>query len=308
MQTFDLQINGYAGIDFNSDCSTEDVATACKFLWDDGVTGILATIITDDIESMVAKIQTIVTARQENDLVRSTVYGLHLEGPFISPHAGYVGAHEKQHVRPANVDDMSRLVEAGAGTVKLVTLAPEVDANMRTTRWLADQNIVVSAGHSNASIEQLKHAIDKGLSMFTHVGNGCPMQQHRHDNIVQRALSLSDQLWCCFIADGVHIDLFALKNYLKSAGIDRSIVVTDAISAARLGPGQYKLGQWDIDVGEDLVARAPGGDHFVGSTVTMPRTVSNLQKIGLDAGEIEALTFHNPRKALQIESLKDGEG
>jgi N-acetylglucosamine-6-phosphate deacetylase len=135
--------------------------------------------------------------------------------------------------------------------------------------------------------------------MFTHVGNGCPIQMHRHDNIIQRALSLHDRLWLCFIPDGVHVPFFVLKNWLRSTGLDRVIFVTDAISAARLGPGRYTLAGWDILIGEDLVARSPDGSHFVGSTVTVPRIKANaLHDLGMTEAELARVLDENPRKAM----------
>ena len=86
---------------------------------------------------------------------------------------------------------MKRLLDAAGGLTKVVTLAPERDPGFRVTRMLARKNVIVSAGHSDASVDQLQAAIDAGLAMFTHLGNGCPMQMHRHDNIIQRVLSLS---------------------------------------------------------------------------------------------------------------------
>jgi N-acetylglucosamine-6-phosphate deacetylase len=135
--------------------------------------------------------------------------------------------------------------------------------------------------------------------MFTHVGNGCPIQMHRHDNIIQRALSLHDRLWLCFIPDGVHVPFFVLKNWLRSTGLDRVIFVTDAISAARLGPGRYTLAGWDILIGEDLVARSPDGSHFVGSTVTVPRIKANaLHDLGMTEAELARVLDENPQKAM----------
>jgi len=124
------------------------------------------------------------------------------------------------------------------------------------------------------------------------------MQMQRHDNIVQRALSFSDRIWVCFIADGVHVDFVALKNYIKCAGVERSIIVTDAISVARLGPGIYRLGEWEINVGDDLVAMSPDGSHLVGSTMTMPRTIDNLTSMGFGESEIEQLVSTNAAEAI----------
>lgn len=300
MNPIDLQINGYAGVDFNRVCSLEKIHKACELLVADNVEGVLATIITADERGMVDRIRAIVNAAEQSDLVRRMIIGIHVEGPFLSPEHGYVGAHDSQFVVPADLGFAKRLVDAGKGLVRLVTLAPEYDELFSVTQWFTDNGIVVSAGHCNPTTEQLLGAIDHGLCMFTHLGNGCPLTLHRHDNVIQRVLGLADKLWCCFIADGVHVDFAALKNYIKLVGVERSIVVTDAISAATLGPGVYTLGDWEIEIGSDLVARAPSGDHFVGSTMTMPRTIENLSKLGFSKIEIETMTSLNPRKALGL--------
>jgi len=194
-----------------------------------------------------------------------------------------------------------RLLDPAGGLDRIVTLAPEHDEQFRTTEFLAGNGITVSAGHCNPSLEVLRAATEHGLSMFTHVGNGCPMLMHRHDNIIQRALSLHDRLWLCFIPDGVHVEFFALQNYLRAAGLEKAIFVTDAISASRLGLGTYSLAGWDIVIGEDLVARSPDGSHFVGSTVTVPRILSNgQQQLGLSKAELTHLLDTNPRKAVGL--------
>ena len=113
-------------------------------------------------------------------------------------------------------------LEAAGGMARYVTLAPERDEDNRVTRFLAGQGIRVAAGHCNPSLDELRAAIGAGLTLFTHLGNGCPAMMPRHDNIVQRALSLSDQLYIGFIADGVHVPFVALKNYLKCCGCERA--------------------------------------------------------------------------------------
>jgi len=255
--------------------------------------------VTDAAESMAARLTRIARLRSNDPLVQNAIWGFHLEGPFISPLKGYVGAHPVEHVRPADVDLMARLLDAADGLVRLVTLAPECDPGMKLTRLLAKRGVLVSAGHCDPTLDQLRAAIDAGLSMFIHLGNACPMLLPRHDNIIQRVLSLRERLTICFIADGVHVPYFALGNYLHLAGIDHSIVVTDAIAAAGLGPGRYTLGNQTVDVGDDLVARAPDASHFVGSTATMPRMTTGLRaELGLTEEQIEQLTVTNPRRAL----------
>jgi len=299
---FDLQVNGYAGVDFNQDDLTADgLHVACELMASHGVAGILATIITEHVETMCRRLANLVRLREQDELARRLIVGLHIEGPFINETDGYRGAHPADAVRPADEEAMRRLLNAGGGLTRLVTLAPERDAGFRVTQMLAKQGIVVSAGHTDASLDDLRGAIDAGLGMFTHVGNGCPMKMHRHDNIIQRALSMHERLWLCFIADGAHVPFVALGNYLRAAGIERAIVVTDAIAAAGLGPGRYKLGRWDMVIGEDMVARAPDLSHLVGSACPMPQATARLRdQLHLDAETISKLTEVNPRKAVGV--------
>ena len=297
---FDLQVNGYAGVDFNHDgLDAEALHRACERLDADGVGGFLATIITDDLAAMCRRLSTLVALRARDPLARRLIAGVHIEGPFLNDSDGYRGAHPRDAIRPADLDSMERLLDAAGGLARIVTLAPEQDDGFAVTRMLSGRGIVVSAGHTDASLDELRGAVDAGLSMFTHVGNGCPMQMHRHDNIVQRALSLADRLWLCFIADGAHVPFPALGNYLRSAREDRSIVVSDSIAPAGLGPGRFTFGRWDIVVGDDMVPRAPDRSHFVGSGITMKQSADNLGRaLGLPDAAVRRLTGDNPRAAI----------
>lgn len=300
MAYFDLQLNGYAGVDFNGDVLDEaSLRNVCRRLDSQGVGGILATVVTDHIDVMEARIGRMAALLEEHPELQRMIQGLHIEGPFIDPKPGYRGAHPEDAIIPADTSGMERLLAAGRGMVRLVTLAPEYDSGLRVTRLLADRKIVVSAGHTDASLDQLCAAIDNGLTMFTHVGNGCPPSMARHDNIIQRALSLRGKLWLCFIADGAHIPFYVLKNYLDLVGLEKTVIVTDGIAASDLGPGKYKFGRWDMDIGNDLVARSPDRSHLLGSTVTMPRTFQNLtETMGLPEAAARMLIESNPQKAL----------
>ncbi|HEX8525204.1 MAG TPA: hypothetical protein VF669_23335 [Tepidisphaeraceae bacterium] len=300
MNYFDLQVNGYGGVDFNQDDLTpENLHQACAKLEADGVSGILATIITEKIDLMCQRVQRIVELRERDDLAQRIIAGIHVEGPFINETNGYRGAHPLDSVMPADVETATRLLEAAGGLLRVFTLAPERDAGMKVTRLLVESGVTVSAGHTDASLDELKAAVDAGLSMFTHVGNGCPMQMHRHDNIIQRALSLGDRLWLCFIADGVHVPFVALGNYLRTSGASRCCVVTDAIAPAGLGPGRYKLGRWDLLIGDDMVARAPDGSHFVGAAISMKESHRNLREnLRLSEETCRILLEENPRKII----------
>jgi N-acetylglucosamine-6-phosphate deacetylase len=299
---FDLQVNGYGGVDFQQpDLSAEQLHAACELLAAHGVGGFLATIITEDLGRMCGSLRRLVELRERDPLARRLIAGFHIEGPFINETDGYRGAHPRDAVRPADVESARRLLDAAGGLTRIVTLAPERDPSLDVTRYLAGQGVTISAGHCNPTLDELRAAIDAGLSMFTHLGNGCPMQLHRHDNIIQRALALSDRLWITFIGDGAHVPFIALGNYLRLIGLDRCCLVTDAVAPAGLGPGRYALGRWDVVVGEDRVAMAPDRSHFLGAAITMPEIQANLTgKLGLSLEHAQRLTCQNPRRAIGI--------
>jgi N-acetylglucosamine-6-phosphate deacetylase len=298
----DLQVNGYADVDFNADeLIAEDVASVCQRLRKDGVAGILATVITADMDAMCRRLANICRVRAEDGSIADMIWGIHIEGPFLNQAAGYIGAHPAEFARPANVDMMKRLLEAAGGLTRIVTLAPERDTGNCVIRFLAEQEVRVSAGHCNPSLEELRAAIDAGLSMFTHLGNGCPATLPRHDNIIQRVLSLSDRVDIGFIADGIHVPFVALTNYLKCCGVDRAFIVTDAIRGAGLGPGEYSIGDQRVVVDENLATWSEDRSHLVGSAGTMQRSAENLRSaLGFNERKIQQLMMDNPRGILGL--------
>jgi N-acetylglucosamine-6-phosphate deacetylase len=159
----DLQVNGYAEVDFNADkLVTEDVAAVCRRLRDDGVAGILATVITASVDAMCRRLANICRACEADDSIADVIWGIHIEGPFLNETPGYIGAHPAEHARRADVDTMKRLLEAAGGMTRIVTLAPERDEGSLVTQSLADQEIRVSAGHCNPTLDELRASIDAG--------------------------------------------------------------------------------------------------------------------------------------------------
>jgi len=302
MEPFDLQLNGYKGVDFNSDDLTgESLRRACAAVRADGGGQMLATVITDRLEQMTARIRRLVSLRTSDPLVREVLVGIHVEGPFISPLPGFVGAHPAEHVVPATIEAAERLIAAGEGLVRLVTLAPEHDADCRTIHWLADQGILVSAGHCDPAPDVLDRAIDHGLTAFTHLGNGCPLTLHRHDNIIQRVLVADHLRWVMVIADGVHLPPLLVRTIIRAVGIDRMIAVSDATAAGGMGAGRFALASRPVVVDEKGAAWAPDRSHLVGSTASMGRIREVLATdVGLNADEITQITARNPARALSM--------
>src|SRR3954447_23019389 len=156
----DLQVNGYADVDFNADeLSAERVSAVCQRLRGEGVTGILATVITADLNAMCRRLANICRVRDTDPAIADMIWGIHIEGPFLNEQPGYIGAHPAESAKPADVDSTKRLLDAAGGLTKIVTLAPERDANSSVTKYLAGQGVCVSAGHCNPSLDELRAAI-----------------------------------------------------------------------------------------------------------------------------------------------------
>ncbi|WP_417739872.1 N-acetylglucosamine-6-phosphate deacetylase [Rosistilla oblonga] len=296
---FDLQVNGFFGADFNdASLSESQLDAAVTRLQQDNVSGILATVITDSNEAMLARVRRIVELRKLLPAAAAMIPGLHIEGPFISSVTGYIGAHPAAHARQCEQGFMEELLAAGEGLIRLVTIAPEQDPGGKLTRWLVDQNVVVAAGHCDPSVEQLATTIDQGLSMFTHLGNGCPQLMHRHDNIIQRVLSMSDRLVVCMIADGFHVPLVALQNYIRCIPPENLVFTTDCIAAAGLGAGVYTLAGQQIRVEAGMPPTSADGSHFVGSSAQMPDMYRRLRdELGISQKQLEYSMFELPRRA-----------
>jgi len=302
---FDIQINGCWGVDFNSlHLNQEQWDFANSQLTADGTQYYLPTIITDDSESMISKIdrlaslieiQSKVSDAAEIGKAISRPVGIHIEGPFISREQGYVGAHPAEHAKLANIELAKRLIDAGRGLIKLVTLAPEQDPKAELTNYLSKKGICVAAGHTNATRDQLVEALDNGLRLFTHLGNGCPPNLARHDNILNRVLSLRDRIHVSLIADGYHLPLWLLKSWIDWFGVERVSIISDAISAAGLSPGLHTLGNQNVLVGEDGVPRSEDQTHFVGSGTTLGQMNQILKsKINISDQERQRMLFANP--------------
>lgn len=131
----DLQVNGYADVDFNADAlEAAEVAAVCQRLRDEGVAGILATVITADIDAMCRRLANIARVRAADRAIADMVWGIHIEGPFLNDEPGYIGAHPAACARSADVDSMQRLLDAADGLTRIVTLAPERDPGFQVDR------------------------------------------------------------------------------------------------------------------------------------------------------------------------------
>lgn len=297
----DLQINGFVGVDFNCPTTSEsDIERAASALRAIGVETALPTVITASPDVMTQCLENLCDAIERSSNVAAVFKGIHIEGPFLSREPGYIGAHPVAYASNADKGLLKELLLASRGLAKIVTLAPEVDLKGELTELCKEQGAVVAAGHTDASVRDLERCVAAGLSMFTHLGNGCPRLMDRHDNIIYRALRFSDQLKYSLIADGFHCPQTIFENLLKWVPLENLLVVSDAISAAGLGPGTYPLGERTVKIGEDGAARDASGEHFVGSASSMADADSWLKEtLGLNAGLRRQLLQQNPASLIE---------
>ena len=265
----DLQVNGYAGVDFQrDDLTAEQLLTAVRALRRDGCTRILFTLITDDWPAMLARVRHARALAQVDPELRAAIVGWHLEGPFLSPEPGYCGAHDPTKMSDPTAAHIDELRAATGTDPVLLTLAPERPGALDAIKRAVEVGFKVSLGHTNASATQLREAAVAGATGFTHLGNACPQLLDRHDNILWRVLD-TPGLTVSLIPDTHHVSpaLFRLiHRLLKPFQIMHT---TDAMAAAGSGPGVYPLGMHRLEVGADGIVRQPGKTNFAGSALRL---------------------------------------
>jgi N-acetylglucosamine-6-phosphate deacetylase len=286
---FDLQVNGFAGIDFNDpDLTADRAAEALERMRATGVTRCLPTLITSSFERFAA------SARVVSRLASDAIAGIHMEGPYISPHDGARGAHPRDHVRQATVDDFKRRQDAAEGRIVLVTLAPEVPGALALIGHLVESDVRVAIGHTAATPDQLADAIMVGATLATHLGNGCAQMLPRHPNAIWELLA-ADTVYASLIVDGHHLPASTVKVMIRAKGPHRVMLVTDAVSAAGSPPGRYTIGGVESDLNASGRVSLPGTPYLAGSALTMDRAVANAVRFtGLPLDEVVAMAATIP--------------
>lgn len=278
---FDLQVNGFGGIDFNAPDLTSDlVVDALARMRATGVTRCLPTLVTSSLEEFSASARIIARTSEP------AIAGIHMEGPYISPEDGARGAHRRECVRSASRDDFRRRQDAAEGRIVLVTLAPEVEGALPLIGNLAADGVRVAIGHTAAAPQQIQDAISAGATLSTHLGNGCAAVLPRHPNVIWEQLA-ADALFASIIVDGHHLPPATVKSILRAKGVTRTILVTDAIAAAGCEPGGYTIGGVRTELGADGRVSLAGTPYLAGSSLTLDRAIANTARFtGLPLEEI----------------------
>jgi len=302
---FDVQVNGFAGVDFNSPgLSSDAIWHAITKLREKGVIFFCPTVITHSFEHLAACLGALDRVCREPS-VASCIPSIHLEGPWISREDGPRGAHPLEHARNADWEEFLRLQESAGGRIGMVTLAPEVPGALAVIEKLVAAGIVVAIGHTAASPDTIRHAVRAGARMCTHLGNGSHLLMPRHHNYVWEQLA-ADDLWASFIVDGHHLPPSVVKCMVRAKGGQRSILTSDAISAAGMPPGRYTLGAVDIVVQPNYRAeRADGAGSGIlaGSAIDLLRGVENVIRFaGVSLSDAISMASANPACLMGLSS------
>lgn len=298
----DIQVNGYQGIGFgHGDLTVEQMVRATVALADGGVTSFCPTVTTNSLETMEASIRTIAKAIKTSREVRERVLGIHIEGPYISSEEGPRGAHPLEHIRIPDWDEFSRLVSAGEGNVRIVTLSPEHPKAPEFINKAARAGLVVAIGHHGATRDQIRAAVAAGAVLSTHLGNGSHAQLPRHPNYIWEQLA-NDSLLASIIVDGYHLPPAVVKSFYRAKGSGRLIIVSDAVSIAGLPPGKYQLHGKEVDLVAGEVVRLTGTPYLAGAIVKMCDAVNNMVRFaGASMAEAVSMATTNPARLLQVE-------
>lgn len=299
----DLQVNGYAAVDYNSpDTPLEEIARSADVLHSTGTARFYPTVITGSPQGMEGSLRNLARAKE----LLPSIEGFHVEGPHICPDEGPRGAHPVQWVRPPDVDEYRRWQEAADGAIRLVTLSPEWPEAARYIETLVSEGVVVSIGHTKASAEQIQNAVSAGATMSTHIGNGAHGEMRRHPNYLWDQLA-EDRLAAGLIVDGIHIGQAFLKVALRAKGVMRSVLVTDASMPAMAAPGIYRLGDQDVELTADGRVVLAGQTRLAGSALRMDDAISNVMRMtGISLVEAVSMATRNPARVGRIAGRQRG--
>lgn len=294
---FDLQLNGFGGIDFNAaDLTSDRVEEAMQLVRRTGVTRCLPTLITSSFEDFAASARVLARVRS------AAIAGIHMEGPYISPEDGFRGAHPLAHVRPATIEDFKRRQDAADGSIVLVTLAPEADGAVPLIEYLVKTGVRVAAGHTAATPAQIAAAVSAGATMATHLGNGCAQMLPRHPNTIWELLA-ADTVFATFIVDGHHLPAATVKAMIRAKGVDRSVLVTDAMAAAGCAPGTHTIGGVTSELSADGRVSLPGTPYLAGSALRLDHAVANTVRFtGLPIEQVIPMASTIPAACVGLET------
>jgi N-acetylglucosamine-6-phosphate deacetylase len=292
----DLQINGFAGHDLNTDnLSVETVNALVDVQLAHGVTCFAPTLITADEGKICTALRAIKQARLGSSKIANVIPYVHVEGPHISPLNGYRGAHPLDAIRSPSIPEFDRWQKSSNGLVGLVTFSPHYPNSEEYIAHLVSQKVHVAIGHTHATPEQIRRAVDAGARLSTHLGNGISSEIPRHSNPIWSQLA-DPRLTATVIADGHHLPPELLQVILRSKGLQQTVLVSDAVALAGMPAGIY-----NTPVGGSVELRSDGKlclfgtDLLAGSTDTLAHCVSHIiRTTGTSLSDALTMATTNP--------------
>jgi N-acetylglucosamine-6-phosphate deacetylase len=286
----DAHVHGGGGRAF-TDGTEQAVDTVTGVHLAHGTTTMMASLVTDTVEALEATLKVLAPLVQEGRLA-----GTHLEGPWLSPE--HAGAHRANLLQPPEPDDVGRLLEAGDGTVRMVTLAPELPGGLAAVRRLTAEGVVVAIGHTDATYDEARAALDAGATVGTHLFNAMRGLHHREPG-PPVALVEHPDAFVELVADGVHLHPAVLRLAM-GAKPHQAVLVTDAMAAAAAEEGDYLLGPMEVTV-RDGVARLRDSGAIAGSTLTLAAAVRYAVTVaGLPLTEVVRAATTTPAAMLGL--------
>lgn len=294
----DIHMHGIAGYD-TMDATPESLQAISTALARYGVTSFLATTMTASYEQLEQALKNIVATSRQG-LEGAETVGIHLEGPWINPR--YKGAQNEQDISFPTLADVRRMHELAAGMLKVVTIAPEQPGAAEVIRWLNEQGVLVSAGHTGASFDQATQAVQAGVGHFTHCFNAMTGLHHREPGVVGAAM-YHEQLSTELIADGIHVHPAVMRILYRVKKADRLALISDSMRAAAMGEGKYDLGGQEVIVKGEEAKLADG--TLAGSILTLNRAVENMVKLsGVPLPEAVQMASQTPASLLGLDAKK----
>tara|TARA_B100001093_G_scaffold110513_1_gene102804 strand:+ start:1238 stop:2467 length:1230 start_codon:yes stop_codon:yes gene_type:complete len=298
----DIQINGFVGVDFSGpNLTVKEVKKATKALWKAGVTSYFPTIITSDFSRMKENFSVLAKAMKDPEL-KNSILGFHLEGPYISPIDGFRGAHLKKYTREPNWQEFLDLQNAANHNIKLITVAPELNGAIEFIEKCTNSGVIVSLGHHNGTVSEIKDAVNAGARMATHLGNGCANMINRHYNPLWPQLS-EDLLTPSIIADGFHLTREEVRTFYKTKSADNLILVSDALDLAGLPPGEYIRGERKLLLTPNVV-RFPKINALAGAASPISKCLEVVMEFTeCNMSEAIKMASTNPAKMFSLNHL-----
>lgn len=292
---FDVHLHGGGGHDV-MEASPEAMARIGRFLAGRGVGGYLATTISAPIDDTLESLDRLAT-QIEHHGPGARILGIHLEGPFLA-HSKR-GAHPAENLLPPSIQLFDRFWQASRGQIRLTTIAPELPGACELIAHATGLGVRVSMGHSDSGSTVARQGIAAGARSATHTFNAMRPLDHRHPGLLGVVLT-DDRLFAEIICDGIHIDPAVVQLFWKLKGPDRTVLVTDSISATGMPDGRYTLGGLQVDVAE---GKCMHEGVLAGSVLTMERAVRNFAAFtGAPLGTAVALATRNPARLVGVES------